>query len=528
MSLGVCGHLGLNILFTLFLLSISGTNYPGGTAVSHLHRLAKNETFVYVHIDNLAAQTGVSRFSQINPDWIYCKKEHILPGSPEIYEYTHLISEAKSRYSSNLKPYVSTHDIIDSIEAFHQITFNYLTIPPIKIKTKPVLFILKRRDNYRDFIPDSSELRNIQFDLDEIDNFSENAEKDTESETKLRLDYTTDSLKIAGIITRNAESEEEKLNAQVEEKITDKSLEEQKRKKPKSKELYKSTENMLQIDYVEPVTNAKSESGNVKKKIRKLISKYRRIKTEVDEPLPKETVIQEKTSVKKLIQQEKSNMEREELQKIELQVLELIESNPNIINKELIKNTIHTSIMKELNDTVEIINTKKSVKSKLNNRRKAKLISNTAKPATREQAPTPKVAPIKESAEEKDYTKLKGKDINRVVEEVGENDHDHGQSIEEHAHLDNAELNVDNQDNNAIDLYEQLQEDIEQSDDVNEISNEDVEETQQESSELNIDEKLQYANEQIENIMSIIAEIVDTIEVTDDDEEDTETLEGIR
>ncbi|XP_023027637.2 alg12 alpha-1,6-mannosyltransferase [Leptinotarsa decemlineata] len=152
LSLGVAGHLALNAMFTLFLLSISSTNYPGGTAISHLHRLAKAETGVRVHISNLAAQTGVSRFTQINSNWTYCKKENLHPGDYELYRYTHLITEAKSKFSNALKPYSSTHDIIDTVEAFHQISFNYLTIPPVKIKTKPVLFILRRRSNYKQIL----------------------------------------------------------------------------------------------------------------------------------------------------------------------------------------------------------------------------------------------------------------------------------------------------------------------------------------------------------------------------------------
>lgn len=82
----------------------------------------------------------------------YSKKESLKPGSLELYEFTHLITEGKNKFSNSLKPYIVTHDIIDTIEAFHQLSFNYLTIPPIKIKTKPVLFILKRRDNYKEFL----------------------------------------------------------------------------------------------------------------------------------------------------------------------------------------------------------------------------------------------------------------------------------------------------------------------------------------------------------------------------------------
>lgn len=66
--------------------------------------------------------------------------------------FTHLITEAKSKFSTNLKPYLHTHDVVDTIETFNQISFDYFTIPPIKIKTRPVLYILRRKDNYQEFI----------------------------------------------------------------------------------------------------------------------------------------------------------------------------------------------------------------------------------------------------------------------------------------------------------------------------------------------------------------------------------------
>ncbi|XP_050514069.1 probable Dol-P-Man:Man(7)GlcNAc(2)-PP-Dol alpha-1,6-mannosyltransferase isoform X2 [Diabrotica virgifera virgifera] len=152
LSMGVVGHLAVNLAFTLFLLSVSNTNYPGGVAISRLHRLAKDEPNVRVHISNLAAQSGVSRFTQINPNWTYSKKEGLKPGDYELYRFTHLIVEGKSKFSQSLKPYSATHDIIDSVDAFHKISFNYLTIPPIKIVTKPVLFLLRRRRNYKDIL----------------------------------------------------------------------------------------------------------------------------------------------------------------------------------------------------------------------------------------------------------------------------------------------------------------------------------------------------------------------------------------
>ncbi|XP_015180552.1 PREDICTED: uncharacterized protein LOC107068547 [Polistes dominula] len=150
LSLIVVGHLILNAIFSMFLLCVASCNYPGGLAIARLHRLEQNSTeSVYVHIDNLAAQTGVSRFTQTNSSWIYSKREDLTFTDPEMLQYSHLLIEAKSKYSPNIKPYLKTHEILDSIDGFSHITLNYNILPPIRIKTKPTIFIMKRKANIK-------------------------------------------------------------------------------------------------------------------------------------------------------------------------------------------------------------------------------------------------------------------------------------------------------------------------------------------------------------------------------------------
>lgn len=64
-------------------------------------------------------------------------------------QFTHLLKEAKSKYSPNIKPYLKTHDILDSVDGFSHIVLNYNMLPPIRIKTRPIIFIMKRKSNIR-------------------------------------------------------------------------------------------------------------------------------------------------------------------------------------------------------------------------------------------------------------------------------------------------------------------------------------------------------------------------------------------
>ncbi|XP_058444374.1 probable Dol-P-Man:Man(7)GlcNAc(2)-PP-Dol alpha-1,6-mannosyltransferase isoform X2 [Malaya genurostris] len=138
-------HLLGNALLTMFLLLVAGTNYPGGVAISRFHRLAAGESNVTVHIDNLAAQSGVSRFSQINSDWIYSKEERLIPGDLRLHRFDYLLTEARDKYSDEMRLLSQTHEILEFVECFDSIGLQYRSVLPVKIKTKPCIFIMHRR-----------------------------------------------------------------------------------------------------------------------------------------------------------------------------------------------------------------------------------------------------------------------------------------------------------------------------------------------------------------------------------------------
>jgi alpha-1,6-mannosyltransferase len=83
-SLGLIGSLMFSFAASLGLLAISRLNYPGGEAITRLHGLVgdHNRT-INVHADNLACQTGVTRFLESRresvagaPKWKFDKTEN--------------------------------------------------------------------------------------------------------------------------------------------------------------------------------------------------------------------------------------------------------------------------------------------------------------------------------------------------------------------------------------------------------------------------------------------------------------------
>ncbi|XP_051160718.1 probable Dol-P-Man:Man(7)GlcNAc(2)-PP-Dol alpha-1,6-mannosyltransferase [Leptopilina boulardi] len=171
LALAILGHLVLNATFSMFLLCVAGANYPGGMAIARLHRIEKERIEpVYVHIDVFSAQTGISRFTQTNTNWIYSKQENLTIDNPEMLQFTHILMESKSKYSPNIKSYLKTHDILDSVDGFSHIAINYNTIPPIQINTKPAIFIMRRKSSIT-YDPLNARIkRSIKFEL----NFNNN------------------------------------------------------------------------------------------------------------------------------------------------------------------------------------------------------------------------------------------------------------------------------------------------------------------------------------------------------------------
>lgn len=146
LALVAASHMLLNVLITIFLLVVSGTNYPGGAALSRLHRLEPANSNVSVHIANLAAQSGVSRFMEIHSSWTYSKDESMNYTQAEIDRYTHLLVEAKNKQNTELWTTLQEDfDIVEFVDCFNNIGIQYNSLLPVRIKTKPCIGILKKR-----------------------------------------------------------------------------------------------------------------------------------------------------------------------------------------------------------------------------------------------------------------------------------------------------------------------------------------------------------------------------------------------
>jgi len=142
---GCLASLALNLFATLVFVSVSALNYPGGIALEKLHHHVPCHVPVSLHISNLAAQTGVTRFGQECDRWIYDKSENLTPQQLLDKNYTHLIAE-------------NNQDTILASEKYRMIStvaqYSHIKIEPLppSIQFKEALVILERRD-FADIVP---------------------------------------------------------------------------------------------------------------------------------------------------------------------------------------------------------------------------------------------------------------------------------------------------------------------------------------------------------------------------------------
>ncbi|CAI5450865.1 unnamed protein product [Caenorhabditis angaria] len=125
---GCLCHLFANLVVAGTLLLVSSRNYPGADAINHLHFQLRSDFHkpVNVYIDNACAQTGVSRFTEASPFWIYNKTENLKPD--DLKDFDILVI---GTYGSNLKEEVNDkfskhHKLLYFVSAFHTYNIEYL------------------------------------------------------------------------------------------------------------------------------------------------------------------------------------------------------------------------------------------------------------------------------------------------------------------------------------------------------------------------------------------------------------------
>ncbi|KAI5094129.1 dol-P-Man:Man(7)GlcNAc(2)-PP-Dol alpha-1,6-mannosyltransferase precursor [Silurus meridionalis] len=140
-TIAVIGHLVANGVYSSISLYVSRHNYPGGKAMQELHTLVPANSDVNVHIDVLAAETGVSRFLEMNSKWRYDKREDLTPTDPLMKMYSHVLIEANTTLISQLS---GSHKPLIFIQGYERFLVNVSRFPPISFSLTDKLVLLER------------------------------------------------------------------------------------------------------------------------------------------------------------------------------------------------------------------------------------------------------------------------------------------------------------------------------------------------------------------------------------------------
>ncbi len=102
-----------------------------------------------VHLDNLACQTGASRFTQLVDGWTYDKTEglslHARLSDPS---YTHIITEPPSEggdSTSDVAELLQDFEVVATVTQTSGVLLDWTSFPPVKFRARPALMVLERR-----------------------------------------------------------------------------------------------------------------------------------------------------------------------------------------------------------------------------------------------------------------------------------------------------------------------------------------------------------------------------------------------
>lgn len=132
--LGVVALCVGSFLATLVMSWASFLNYPGGVAMAGLHSIERNTESLSVHVGNLAAISGVSRFLEDGQNWTYSKEEGLSMQELASRGHDRLISE----YAE-----VTGYQCIAQVEGFQRLAFSK-SWPPLAAKLSPQIFVLAK------------------------------------------------------------------------------------------------------------------------------------------------------------------------------------------------------------------------------------------------------------------------------------------------------------------------------------------------------------------------------------------------
>lgn len=339
LAYGAAAHLLINCFVTMFLLLISRTNYPGGVAMSRLHRIVPEYENATVYIGNLAAQTGVTRFTELNKEWEYSKNENLKPGDPELHEFKYLLVEAKDKYAPEMRLLTQTHEILEFIECYSNIGLQYDAIIPIKIKTKPCIYIMERKNDAREVVDLAGDAIDDDTSIEEfIETLSETLEIDEQLSKEIdeEFDKVMAVSKEAFTEEETEESEEVKLPP-IHDKSPSKVRNRLARIKSDLKKNNEAKESEEKFKYVrrsrekryEPTSS--NEIPERKTRLREIFKDhFRKVQSR------KETVTTEdspKSRLKKLIKAEQVKALVEDIQKLDI-------CEPNVSPKDCLKQII--------------------------------------------------------------------------------------------------------------------------------------------------------------------------------------------